>query len=224
MRRRRGRPAGPARVITAWRWWRLPRSAGVVAPGWWWLVMMGRGRRLMTFRRWWRGRRIGGDVAGAAGSRRIAVDDVVRIERAAHTRGGAAPAAGAFDIGRPRGWARRVGGVVDAVVPDARRRGRTVVTNRDGNPLRELAPRVGRTRRGAGRVSGIVGAHVRRDWTTQRYGLKWRRGTVEAVGPECEADNYGSCARDPRHDAHRICGLLQIIGGLDREDHALDFG
>jgi hypothetical protein len=220
----RRRSAGVAWVITARRR-RLSRSARVVASRRRWLVVMRRRWRLVTFRRRWR--RWGRSrwvVAGAAGHRgRAVVDVVIRIERTAHTRRGSLPTARAFDIGGSGGRARGISGVVGACIANARCRIGVVVTDRDREPLRELASGIGGARRRTGRIRRVVGTQVCRQRTTQRCGLDCQRGVVQAADPEREADDYGSYARGPCHDAHRICGFLRIIGGLNKGNHAPDF-
>jgi hypothetical protein len=203
----RRRSAGVARVVAARRW-RLSRSARMVAAGRRWLVVMGRRRRLVTFRRWrWWWRRSRGNVAGAAGQRRRAVVDVViRIERTADAFSGAVVGTRTFGIRRRQWRTREVAGVVRTIT---RRRGRRrlVIAHGKQVPLRELAPGIGGARRRTGRIRRVVGTQVRRERTSQRCGLDCQWGVIHAADPEREADDYGSYARGPCHDAQRIGGF-----------------
>src|SRR6202012_2744455 len=99
---------------------------------------------------------------------------VVRMKGTGAARGGESPGAGAFRVGRPQGRARRIAGVVRAGItnPRGRWRRRIVLTDRVGEPRRQLASGIGRPGGWTGRIGGVVGAQVRWEWTTQRCGLE----------------------------------------------------
>lgn len=195
----------PARTVT-------PRRRRLVVMGW----------RFVTFRRRRRSRRIAWHIARAAGESRCAVDAVIRIERPANARSGIAPPARAFGVVGSQGRTRRVGGVVRAPIGHGGGRCRIVIAQCGVAPLVGQAFGViriqGRTR-GVGRV---VRAQVRRNRSLiDRNRLERKRGVVQAVGSEREADHHGSRPRGPCDDANRMCVFRWETWPVRSWDHSL---